>query len=81
MRVREGLQQKNKKASRFTLACIIGGRKEALAIPPGVEIKIETAMGADFPSDGPTKHLPKQIILLEVCLCLCCLWVSRTFSS
>jgi hypothetical protein len=35
-----------------------------------LEIKIETAMGADFPSDGPTKHLPKQIILLEVCLCL-----------
>jgi len=42
MRVREELQQKNKKASRFTLACIIGGRKEALGIPPGVEINIET---------------------------------------
>ena len=41
MRVREELQQKNKKASRFTLACIIGGRKEALGIPPGVEINIE----------------------------------------
>ena len=42
MRVREELQQKNKKASRFTLACIIGGRKEALGIPAGVEINIET---------------------------------------
>ena len=42
MRVREELQQKNKKASTFTLACIIGGRKEALGIPPGVEINIET---------------------------------------
>ena len=30
MRVREGLHQKNKKASRFTLAFIIVGRKEAL---------------------------------------------------
>ena len=42
MRVREELQQKNKKASRFTIACIIGVRKEALGIPPGVEINIET---------------------------------------
>ena len=42
MIVREELQQKNKKASRFTLACIIGERKEALGIPPGVEINIET---------------------------------------
>ena len=42
MTVREELQQTNKKASRFTLACIIGGRKEALGIPPGVEINIET---------------------------------------
>jgi hypothetical protein len=40
MRVREELQQNNKKASTFTLACIIGGRKEALGIPPGVEINI-----------------------------------------
>jgi hypothetical protein len=40
--LREELQQKNKKASRFTLAFIIVGRKEALGIPPGVEINIET---------------------------------------
>lgn len=46
-----------------------------------LEIKIKTAMGADFPSDGPTKHLPKQIILLEVFLCLWCLWVSKTLIS
>jgi hypothetical protein len=42
MRAREEVQQKNKKSSRFTLACIIGGRKEALGIPLGVEINIET---------------------------------------
>jgi hypothetical protein len=73
MRVREELQQKNKKASRFTLACIIGGRKEALGIPPGVEINIETVrsrakrkkpQGKNEASTSPMLEVEPYIIVL-----------------
>ena len=66
MRVREELQQKNKKASRFTLACIIGGRKEALGIPPGVEINIETVRSRAKRKKPQGKNEASMSPMLEV---------------